>query len=299
MQWGRRNAGCYSGDLECRRGIGFGSAPAAHAGGFSLRERKGGRMKKILVIAWQTVRSYVRDRVLHSVLLFSVLFVAFSFFLSTLTIVETRKILLDFGLSAISIMGVMLSLFLGVTVVGKELERRTIYTVLAKPVRRSEYVMGKFLGAACLILVVHILNGFTLWAMLQQLDSGIPAGFLSANYLMLLESILVLGLALFLSLALSSLFLASCLALAFFLIGRSNYSLGLLAGKMGSMPAKWALRAIHDVFPSLDRFDIRELVAYGKAYPEGMVALSSMYFVVYVILLLGASVIIIQRKDLP
>lgn len=256
-------------------------------------------MKKILVIAWQTVRSYVRDRVLHSVLLFSVLFVAFSFFLSTLTIVETRKILLDFGLSAISIMGVMLSLFLGVTVVGKELERRTIYTVLAKPVRRSEYVMGKFLGAACLILVVHILNGFTLWAMLQQLDSGIPAGFLSANYLMLLESILVLGLALFLSLALSSLFLASCLALAFFLIGRSNYSLGLLAGKMGSMPAKWALRAIHDVFPSLDRFDIRELVAYGKAYPEGMVALSSMYFVVYVILLLGASVIIIQRKDLP
>jgi ABC-type transport system involved in multi-copper enzyme maturation permease subunit len=256
-------------------------------------------MRKIIVIAWQTIRSYVRDRVLHSVLLFSVLFVAFAFFLSTLTIIETRKILLDFGLSAISLMGVILSLFLGVTVVGKELEKRTIYTVLAKPVRRSQYVMGKFLGAGCVSVIVHLLNGFTLWLMLVQLGEGMPAGYLSANFLMLLESLLVLGLALFFSLALSSLFLAASLALAFFLIGRSNHSLGLMADKMTSAPAKWLLRALHDLFPSLDRFNIRELVAYSKPYPEGLVTVSSLYFLLYLTLLLAASVLMIQRKDLP
>ncbi|MGZ3694465.1 MAG: ABC transporter permease [Bdellovibrionota bacterium] len=255
-------------------------------------------MRKILVIGWQTLRSYVRDRVLHSVLIFSVLFVAFSFFLSTLTIVEPRKILLDFGLSAISLMGIALALFLGVTVVGKEIEKRTIYTILAKPVMRGQYLTGKLLGAALVLLFVHALNAFTLWCMLGQLGEGTPAGFLAANYLMLLESLLVLGLSLLFSLALSSLFLAASLSLAFFLIGRSNHSLGLMADKVQSPAVKWTLRMLRNIFPSLDRYDIREVVAYSKPYPAEMIGTSSVYFVAYLTLLVALSILLIQRKDL-
>lgn len=255
-------------------------------------------MGKIPVIALQTVRSYIRDRVLHSVLLFSVLFVAFSFFLSTLTIVESRKILLDFGLSAISLMGVAISLFLGVTVVGKEIEKRTIYTVLAKPVGRGEYLLGKFAGSAVVALLVHGLNAATLWVTLEQAGEGVPAGFVAANYLMLLESLLVMVLALFFSLALSSLFLSASLSVAFFLIGRSNYSLGVLAQKAESPVTRGILRILRDIFPSLDRFNIRELVAYGKPYAEGMPSMSTVYFLAYLALLLAGCMILIRRKDL-
>lgn len=253
---------------------------------------------KILVIALQTLRSYIRDRVLHSVLLFSILFVAFSFLLATLTIVEPRKILLDFGLSAISLMGVMLSLFLGVTVVGKEIEKRTIYSVLAKPVGRSEYLLGKFLGSAAVALIVHALNAVTLWFTLFEAGEGLPQGFLQANYLMLLESLLVLALSLFFSLTLSSLFLAASLSLSLFMIGRSNHSMALIAEKTESPAGRWLLRAMRDLFPSLDRFNIRELVAYAKPYPEGMVGISSVYFVAYLGLLLAACCFLIRRKDL-
>jgi ABC-type transport system involved in multi-copper enzyme maturation permease subunit len=218
--------------------------------------------------------------------------------LSSLTFLESRKIMLDFGLSAISILGILISLFLGVTVVGREIEKRTIYTVLAKPVSRGQYLLGKFLGAAVVALLVHVLNAVTLWLILLQLGEGMPHGFLAANYLMLLESWLVLALALCLSLLLSSLFLAASLALAFFLIGRSNHSLAVIAEKAESPLVRSLLRALKDVFPSLDRFNIRELVAYSKAYPAGMVPTSSLYFVAYLVLLLAGSILLLRRKDL-
>lgn len=256
-------------------------------------------MQKILVIARQTLQAYVRDRVLHSVLLFSVLFVGFSYFLSSLTIIEPRKILLDFGLSAVSLMGVLLALFLGVTMVGKEMEKRTIYSVLAKPVGRGTYILGKFLGSAFVMLFVHTLNALTLWVVLQQLGEGMPEGFMAANYLMLLESLLVMGLALFFSLASSSIVLAASLSLAFFLIGRSNHSLGALAEKMPAGAVNFLLRTLRDVFPSLDRFNIRELVAYAKPFPPEMLSVGSLYFAAYLALLLLGSCLLLQRKDLP
>ena len=255
-------------------------------------------MRKIWVVTKQTVLSYLQDRVLHAVLIFSVLFVFFSFFLSTLTIVEPRKILLDFGLAAISIMGVVISLFLGVTVVGKEIERRTIYTVLAKPVRRYEYLLGKFFGATLVLLLVHLLNGFILGGVLYALGENFPLGYLAANYLMVLESLLILALAMSWSLATSTLFLSAAISLAIFLIGRSSHSLRLLSEKMESPISRILARLIYDLSPSLDRFNIRELVAYSKPYPEGMVGLSTLYFAAYLMLLLGISFLLFRRKDL-
>lgn len=254
-------------------------------------------MTKILVIAWQSLRGFARDRVFHSALIFSVLFVLFAFLLSSLSALETRKVLLDFGLSAISLLGVILALFLGVTVIGKEIEQRTIYTILSKPVNRTQYVLGKFLGAAATMVLVHALNGFTLLCLLWNLGEGVPPALFEANYLMVLESILVLGVSMLFSLYFSTLFLAASLAGAMFLVGRSSYGLHLMQEKSPSAAVKWIARVLFDLLPSLDRFNIRELVAYGKPYPEGMVGVSSLYFLAYIAFLLALSVVVIRRKD--
>lgn len=255
-------------------------------------------MKTISVIATQTLKSYARDRLFYAALIFSVLLMLFCYFLSSLTIFESRKILLDFGLSAISMMGIAVSLFLGITLVGKEIEKRTIYTVLSKPISRNKYLMGKLLGASAALVIMHLLNATTLWFMIHLLGEALPQGFFAANYLMILESILILGLSLFLSLYTSSLILASSLSIAAFLIGRSSHTFQYLFERAQSASAKILLRVMYDLFPSLDRFNIREVVAYSKPYPESMVQISSLYFMGYFVFLFCLSLLVFRKKDL-
>lgn len=252
----------------------------------------------IYVIGKQTLYSYARDRIFHSSLVFSALFVLFSFLISTLTLVEPQKLLLDFGLSAISMAGIAISLFLGNTVVGKEIEKRTIYTILSKPISRTEYLIGKFLGCTLVIIFVHIANMATLSLVLYNVGEPFPAGFLACGYLMVLESLLVLAISLFLSIYTSSLLLATSLSIAFFLIGRSSQSLQGMIKKSSSAGSKAVVKILYDIFPSLDRFNIREVVAYSKPYPSGMIQMSTLYFFAYLALLLFLSFLIFQKKDL-
>lgn len=249
-------------------------------------------------ITWQSLRHYARDKVFYSALIFSLLFVAFALFLSTLTIVQPRKILLDFGLGAISIVGVGISFFLGLTAVGGEIEKRTIYTVLAKPVRRSEYLMGKFFGTFLVSLVVHALNLATLAAIILLIGEELPAGLAAATYLMVLESALLIALSLLISLGTSSIALAASLAIAVFLIGRSSYAIYAFSQKTESLALAGIAKGAYTIFPSLDRFDIREVVAYGKPYPAGMLENSSLYFALYLVFVLSAAYWIFRRKDL-
>jgi ABC-type transport system involved in multi-copper enzyme maturation permease subunit len=249
-------------------------------------------------IAGQTFKSFVRDKIFYSTLIFSVLFICFTLFLSTLTIVEEKKILLDFGLAAISIVGVVLSFFLGVTVIGSEMDKRTIYVVLSKPVRRGEYLVGKFLGAFLVSLVVHLLNAVTLMIVIFWAGETLPPGFWATIYLMVLESAVLIAISILFSLSTSSIALASSLAIASFLIGRSNHMFRVFAEKTDSAITRILVKVLGAVFPSLDRFDIREVVAYSKPYPPEMIPVSSGYFVLYLTMVLLVAYLVFRRKDL-
>lgn len=254
-------------------------------------------MKTVFVIAKQTVFGYAKDRLFHSSLVFSILFILFCYFLSSLSIVETRKVMLDFGLSAISLTGIVISLFLGITIVGMEVEKRTVYSVLSKPIGRHSYLIGRLLGGAVVAAIVHGFNLLSLSLLLYALGEGFPPGLLAATYLMTLESILIMGVALFCSLSTSSLLLASAISIAVFLIGRSGQTLRIVSEKTQSELARALLRILYDVFPSLDRFNIRELVAYAKPYPQEMLFTSSAYFLAYLFLMIAASVLVFRKKD--
>lgn len=253
----------------------------------------------ILTIALGTLRGFARDRVFHATILFAVLFIAFAYFLATLTIIESRKILLDFGFSAISFAGVAIAIFTGLNAVGKELENKTIYSVLSKPLSRTAYLTGKFLGCVLVCTITHAIMSATLIAIIQAVGDGFPDGLSACLYLMVLESLLVLAVSIFFSVSISSSFLAGCLSLGVFLIGRSSYSLQVVAAKSGSPFTKTLLKLLYDVFPNLARFDIREVVAYGKSFPHEMLSYGSLYFLVYTVMFLALASFIFQRKDLP
>jgi Cu-processing system permease protein len=254
-------------------------------------------MRKALVIGGQTVQAFSRDRIFFAGLIFAVLILMFAVFLGSLSAIENRKILLDFGLAATSMVGIGFSLLIGSTLVRKEIDSRTIYTILSKPVRRAEYLWGKVIGGAFVVITMHLVCAATLGLAVVIDGQKIPLGFCAAIYLMVLEGLIVMALSLFLSLVCSSIVLSASLAFAAFLIGRSSYALYLVTQK-ASGPARSIAGFIYTIFPSLQRFDIREVVAYGKAYPDGMIAVSSGYFAAYLLVLMLLSILVMSKKDL-
>jgi Cu-processing system permease protein len=252
----------------------------------------------VYVIAVATVKGFARDRVFHATLIFSILFTLFSYLLAQLTIIESRKILVDFGLSAISICGVLLALLVGITAIGREVETKTIYTVLSKPISRTHYLLGKYLGCALSCLIAHILISCSLLLILHQLGEGYPDGLLACFYLMTLETLFVLAIALYFSTSVSSSFLAGSITVAIFLIGRSANTFKIISNRSNSLTPKYVTRFFYDVFPNLERFDVRELVAYSKPIDQQILIWSSLYFAAYCIAFLTMTALRLRRKDL-
>jgi len=255
-------------------------------------------MNVMMVIAFATLKGLVRERVFHAALVLNFLFLCFAAFLSTLTFVEQRKILLDFGFAAASFVGVGFAIFLGSSFVRKELDSRTVYTLLAKPVGRTQYLLGKFFGGAAGVIGLNLISYLTLVAAIAVQGEAIPKGFLAVVYLGTLECLLFLSVSLTISLLCSTLFLGATLSFAVFLVGRSAYALHQMAEK-ASRPMGALLETIYTIFPAGQRFDVRELVAYGREYPAGVVGPSSLYFIAYVIVVLMIAALSFRRKDLP
>ncbi|HEY8279157.1 MAG TPA: ABC transporter permease subunit [Bdellovibrionota bacterium] len=252
----------------------------------------------IFAIGLNSWKQMVRDRVFCVVLVAALLMIGFSYLLATLTIVESRKILLDFGFSAVSMASGMAALYIGIVSMAREIEQRTIYSVVTKPISRSAYLLGKFLGSAAVVAAAHLLLALNLAGILWLMGESLPAGFASCLFLMLLETWIILGLA-FLCSSFSSSVLAAGITIALFLIGRSNSSLLTIAEK-GLTPGTRALaRFLYYFTPNLERFNVRDVVAYGRPFPEEMLWTGLAYAAAFVAACLAASCLFLGKRDLP
>lgn len=176
-------------------------------------------MNRLLAIALNTFREAVRDRILYGIVFFAVAFLLFSLVLGELSLNQEQRVLVDVGIAGISVFSVIIAVFLGVSLLFKEIERKTLYTVLPKPVRRWEFIVGKFLGLVATLFVQVVLMGLVLAGLLWV--KGVPVGGLVLGSLVLvfLEVTLVSAVALFFS-SFSTPFVSGVLTLGVFVIGR-------------------------------------------------------------------------------
>src|SRR3989344_3612869 len=240
------------------------------------------KMFPIYTIAKYTVMGFARDKIFYTAIIFAVLFVSAATSLSSLSILEQEKLLIDFGVAAISISGILMAIFTGIVSVAKEIESKTIYTILSKPISRMVYLLGKALGCIAILIVTEIIMASTLLALLFFNEIAIPNGLLACFYLMLLESVIIFILALFFSCVLNSSILAGSMTLITFIVGRSNHILSSLTQKKEGGFSGAIYQLLYYIFPNLNRFDIRALVSYSKPYPEDLLLVSSTYFAAYV-----------------
>ncbi len=264
----------------------------------------------LAAVALSVFRESVRDKVFYNLLLFAVLLVGASFLVGQMTAGQDLKIIKDLGLAATSLFGLFIAVFVGINLVWKEIERRSAYSLLSKPLRRSELVLGKYVGLAFTLLINVVVMAAVLYLLLLAMawiSPGAARGategpvadpaLLVAFLLIYVQLLLVTAVALFFS-TFASPMLSAVLTFGLYVIGHFNADLKHFDAVVTSVPLIWLLRALYYVLPNLAPFDVKAQVVHGQAVPAGQVALIMAYAAAYVAALLVAATAIFSRRDL-
>ena len=257
-------------------------------------------MRRAGVVALNTFREAVRDRVLYSLVFFALLMMAAAIIVGQISIGIESIVIVSLGLSAISVIGLLIAIFIGVGLMYKEMDKRTLYALLAKPVRRWEFLLGKF-GGLVLTLTVNtaaMAAGLflVLWYVKHSLDRG-DSAVLVAVYFILLKLALVVALAM-----LFSCFTTPLLSILF---TAGLYISGLFVQEMRtfrSLTPKPALEAIMSrlsyLLPNFQNFDVMASAAHGRTIPGALILENTIYTVVYCAIVLSTAAAVFSRRDL-
>ena len=244
-------------------------------------------------IALNTFREAIRDRILYLLLVFALVLIAVSRSLSQMTVGAEEKIVTDLGLSAISVFGVLTAVFLGVSLVFKEVEKRTIFTLLANPVQRWQFVLGKYLG----LMTVLALNVFLMALALKVILWGSEAAPLwPAVVLILVELALITAFALLFS-SFTNPILAVIGTLAVFVTGHLSWSFELLKSRATSGVVTVVSDALYWVLPNLSLLNVKAEVVHAQTVTLGRVAWSACYGLTYAAVVLALACFVFQRRD--
>ena len=254
-------------------------------------------MQKIIAIALNTFRESIRDRIFYSLLAFAVIMLAFSLVLGNLTIGDEIKIIKDFGLSSISIFGVLIAIFVGINLVYKEVEKRTIYVILANPIARYQFVLGKYVGLSLTLLVEVVVMTVCLFALCYLKQQAIPWELLKAIVPIWFELQLVLAVALFFSTFVSP-FLSGMLTLAVFIIGHLTQDLKQLVLNMDNSALTKTADFLYYSFPNLEILNYKARVVHSIPIPWEEFFFSLLYGATYTALLLSVAIFIFNRRDI-
>ena len=265
------------------------SASTARGPGSSL-----GRIRAIAVNTW---REAIRSRVLYVILIFAVLFLLASRFLGSISVGQDLKIVKDMGLAGISIFSVLIAILVGTNIVYHEIDRRTIYTILSKPVRRSEFVLGKYFGlCATLFTVVAAMSAIFL-VQVAFYEGGFSAPLLVAIALGLVELAVITSVAVLLS-CLASPLLSAVFTFGFYVIGHMIRNILALFDYIDSQATKELLSVIYFVLPNLNNFNVHRQVVHGLPLPWDSIAWAVGYGFVYSALMLTLASAALGRRDL-
>jgi ABC-type transport system involved in multi-copper enzyme maturation permease subunit len=254
-------------------------------------------MKRIYAIAGNTFKETVRDRILYGLIVFILLVLPGSRLVIPLAIGQEVKIMKDFGFAVIALFGLLIAVVVGTSLVHKELDKRTIYVLVAKPVKRWELLVGKYFGLmATLVLAFAIMFATLAGTVLTlggRLDWLLPLTVAG----LFLQLAAITAVAIFFS-TLASPALSAVFTICLYIVGTAADQLRLFADRMPSQLLKVTVKAVSYVVPNLHVCNFRTEAVYGLPVPAGKVLLMCGYIALYTALVLLVSSAILERKDL-
>lgn len=256
-----------------------------------------GSLPRILAVAKNAFREAVRDRVLYNLIVFVLLITASAIFLGELTAGQEARVIVNLGLTAMLIFGTFIAIFVGVSLVWKEIEKRTVYAVFSKPVGRGEYIIGKFIGLSATLLLNTIVMGIGVsLALLYVGNSSLAASIWPTVLLIFLELTVITAVAILFS-SFSTPALSALLTFLVFVIGHFSTALRELSRDMASEAAKVIFAGLYYIMPNFSHFSFATEAANGMAPNLAMLGGSAAYAVVYNVILITITVVIFSRRN--
>jgi ABC-type transport system involved in multi-copper enzyme maturation permease subunit len=266
-------------------------------------------MRAIRLVALAVFRESVRDRVPLTIVGFGILLVAASYLMGQMTAGQDLKIIKDLGLAALNLLGLLIAVFIGIGLVAKEVERRSIYSLLSRPLTREQFVVGKFAGLVMTLAVNLAAMAVAFYFVLLYQQLTVPAvqqrswpapamdpRLLIAIVLTFAELMIVTAIALFFS-TFAGPMTAVLLTLALWIVGRLNADLRHFEEVMEAPVAVYLAKALYYVLPNLAPFDVKAEVVHGVPISVSHVSLTLAYAVVYVSIVLLAAIAVFRRRD--
>jgi ABC-type transport system involved in multi-copper enzyme maturation permease subunit len=266
-------------------------------------------VRAIVLVARHVFKDSVRDKVLYSIVAFAVILMAASFLIGQLTAGQDVKIIKDLGLAAMSLFGLFIAIFIGIGLVAREIDRRSIYAVLVKPVERHQFIIGKYLGLVATLAANIGVMAIAYYAVLEYMALTLPpAAFkgsppaadphlLIAIGLITAELALVTAVAVFWSTFSSSALLSAALTAGLWVAGQFGADLRNLDQVVDSRAAARVGQVLYYVLPNFAAFDVKAQVVHGLPVDTRYIGITLIYGAAYAAMLIAAAVLIFSRRD--
>jgi ABC-type transport system involved in multi-copper enzyme maturation permease subunit len=251
---------------------------------------------KIAAIALNTFKEAIRDRILYLLLFFAVVCIVFSRILALLTVGDRVKIIKDVGLSSLSIFGALMAILMGVGLVYKEIDKRTIHSLLVKPIHRYQFLLGKYFGLVLTLLVMLLLMSLIYLAVIFLHTFKIEWTMFIAILFIFLELCLVTSVALLFS-CFSTPILSSLFSLAFYLIGHFSWGLETLIKKVKPGVGKTLAQLLYHFVPDLENFNFKTEIVQNLPIPAKIYLYSTLYGIFYTAFILALALLVFRKRD--
>ena len=255
-------------------------------------------MQGVLSIAANTIREGRRQKVFYAILFFAIAMILFGVAVSGMSIEDFDRILHNVGSGAISLFGVLLAIFLGVGMVSREVDRKTVYTIVTKPIRRSSFILGKFLGLMGILAVVLVIMLACHLAVLYAFADSVALGPLVWHVVLTLMQLAVLVAFAILMSTFTTPALSAFCTVGIYLIGSAASTLYYFGMRSDLALGRWLTQAIYYGLPNLERFNVTHSVTYAIPVDPTLSALAVLYGALYCGAFLIAASVIFELRDL-
>lgn len=252
-------------------------------------------MKKIYSIALNTFREAVRDRILYLLLIFSLLMIICARIISLLTIGSEEKIVKDLGLSAINIFSVLIAIFVGVGLVFKEIEKKTIYTIVSKPIERYQFIAGKYLGLIMTILINMVVMTAVFYIVLA-IQGYLDLNLGKAIFLTFFEILIITAISVLFS-SFSTPILSSVFTVSIYVIGHLSWSFLLLKNYLKTVSGRALCDVLYYVVPNLEYFNVRGDLVNKIPVAGEYILFAAGYGIGWSLILVTLASIIFQKRN--
>ncbi|MEX2664345.1 ABC transporter permease subunit [Candidatus Uabimicrobium amorphum] len=252
---------------------------------------------KFTIIALNTFRETMRDRILRVIVGVSIFVIVISKIIGELSIGQDLKILVDFSLGTIDIFGVVLCIFIGASLIQREIDKKTLYTILSCPMNRWEFIFGKYLGMCMTLFVSTFVMGIFFCSYYFLMGGQVSLDLVGCIVMLFMGLMVLNSVAILLSVLTSSSVSIIVTAITFF-IGRSTYHLKAIPQFSDSATLNYLTNIMYYILPNFNNFDIKEEATHALTIPSEVYLYAFLYMVVYSSVMLYLASLAINKRNL-